>query len=213
MIWLAKWRRTSQRENKRKISTHRRKNREGCTLQLKHQGFLQNTPGLSARLRHQAKEKPIQGGKLEGTKKPMTLAGSEHTGTWDNSRQGAAKGMERSKTWFFWAVCRCLPNQEIRSIKEGHPQQRQNPLGLLLWAEAASVSSQIADSLVGQSKSEKREVVQSCPTLWDTLDCSPPGSSVHGTLQLRILEWVAVPFSRGSSQLQDQTQVFCTAGR
>ena len=42
---------------------------------------------------------------------------------------------------------------------------------------------------------------QSCPTLWDPMDYSPPGSSVHGILQARILEWVAIPFSRGSSRL------------
>ena len=42
-------------------------------------------------------------------------------------------------------------------------------------------------------------VAQSCPTLCDPMDCSPPGSSVHGVLQARILEWVAIPFSRGSS--------------
>ena len=54
---------------------------------------------------------------------------------------------------------------------------------------------------------------QSCPTLWHLTDYSPPGSSVHGILQARILEWVAIPFSRGSSQPRDQTQVFCIAGR
>ena len=43
-------------------------------------------------------------------------------------------------------------------------------------------------------------VAQLCPTLCDTMDCSPPGSSVHGILQARILEWVAIPFSRLSSQ-------------
>ena len=42
-------------------------------------------------------------------------------------------------------------------------------------------------------------VAQSCPTLCDPVGCSPPGSSVHGVLQARILEWVAFPFSRGSS--------------
>ena len=42
---------------------------------------------------------------------------------------------------------------------------------------------------------------------------SPPGSSVHGILQARILEWVAIPFSRGSSQPRDQTWVSCIAGR
>ena len=45
-----------------------------------------------------------------------------------------------------------------------------------------------------------RTVAQSCPTLWGPMDCSPPGSSVHGILQARILEWVAISFSRGSSQ-------------
>ena len=45
------------------------------------------------------------------------------------------------------------------------------------------------------------------------MDCSPPCSCVHGILQARILEWVAIPFSRGSSQPGDPTQVSCTAGR
>ena len=56
-------------------------------------------------------------------------------------------------------------------------------------------------------------VAQSCPTLCDPVDCSPPGSSVHGILQERALEWVAFPFSRGSSRPRDQTQVSCIAGR
>ena len=49
--------------------------------------------------------------------------------------------------------------------------------------------------------------LQSCPTLCDPTDCSPPGSSVHGTLQARILEWVAIPFCRRSSQTRDRTRV------
>ena len=44
-------------------------------------------------------------------------------------------------------------------------------------------------------------------------DCSPPGSSVHGILQERGLEWVAIPFARGSSWPRDQTRVSCIAGR
>ena len=47
----------------------------------------------------------------------------------------------------------------------------------------------------------------------DPMDCSPPGFSVHGILQARILERVAVSFSRGSSQPRDQTRVSCIAGR
>ena len=51
-----------------------------------------------------------------------------------------------------------------------------------------------------------------CLTLCDAMDCSPPGSSVHGILQARILEWVAMPSSRGSSQPRDRTQVSRIAG-
>ena len=51
------------------------------------------------------------------------------------------------------------------------------------------------------------EVAQSCPTLCDSMDCSLPGSSVLGIFQARILEWVAISFSRGSSRPRDWTQV------
>ena len=51
-------------------------------------------------------------------------------------------------------------------------------------------------------------VSQSCPTVCDPMDCSLSGSSLHGVLQARILEWVAISFARGSSQPRDQMQVF-----
>ena len=57
------------------------------------------------------------------------------------------------------------------------------------------------------------EVAQSCPILCDPVDSSPPDSSVHGILQARILEWVAISFSRGSSRPRDQTHVSRVAGR
>ena len=50
-------------------------------------------------------------------------------------------------------------------------------------------------------------VTQSCPTLCNSMDCSPPGSSVHGILQARILKWVAIPSSRGSSKPRDRTHL------
>ena len=55
-------------------------------------------------------------------------------------------------------------------------------------------------------------VIQSCLTLCDPMVCSPPGSSVHGILQARIPEWVAISFSRGSSQPRDGCRVSCAAG-
>ena len=58
---------------------------------------------------------------------------------------------------------------------------------------------------------------QSCPTLWDPMVCSPPGSSVHGILQARILEWVAISSSRAIQspriQSMDQTCISCTGQR
>ena len=57
------------------------------------------------------------------------------------------------------------------------------------------------------------EVAQSWPTLCDHMDCSLPGSSVHGIFQARILEWAAISFSRGSSQPRDRTWVSHIVGR
>ena len=67
--------------------------------------------------------------------------------------------------------------------------------------------------IIHHKRKKKSEVAQLCPTLWDPVDCSPPGSSVHGIFQARILEGVAISFSRGSSQARDGSQVSCIAGR
>ena len=63
------------------------------------------------------------------------------------------------------------------------------------------------------SGERKKKVAQSCLTLCDPMDCSLPGSSVHGIFQARILEWVAISFSRGSSWPRDWTQVSRIVGR
>ena len=57
------------------------------------------------------------------------------------------------------------------------------------------------------------EVAQSCLTLCDPMDCSLPGFSVHGVFQARVLEWVAIAFSRGSSQPRDRTWFSRIVGR
>ena len=56
-------------------------------------------------------------------------------------------------------------------------------------------------------------VPQSCPSLCDPMDYNLPDSSVHGILQARVLEWVAMPFSRRSSQPRDHAHVSCITGR
>ena len=67
----------------------------------------------------------------------------------------------------------------------------------------------------GQHCADVLQSLQLCPTLCDPRDCSSPGSSVHGILQARILEWVAMPSFRGSSRPRDKTHVcfvFCITG-
>ena len=68
----------------------------------------------------------------------------------------------------------------------------------------------------GQERKKKKVkvlVTQLCPTLCNPIDYSMPGSSVHGILQARILEWVTISYSRGSSPLGNQTWLSCIAGR
>ena len=57
------------------------------------------------------------------------------------------------------------------------------------------------------------EVPQLCPTLCNPMDCSLPGSSIHGIFQARVLEWVAISFSRESSWPRDRNQISCIVGR
>ena len=87
---------------------------------------------------------------------------------------------------------------------------------LMLWLlHSYKESCPVLDAM-GQLCAHKGQtlclVVQSCLILCDPVDCSPPGSSVHGILQARTLEWVAIPFSRGSSPPRDPTTVSGIAG-
>ena len=66
---------------------------------------------------------------------------------------------------------------------------------------------------VNRKRKKESEVALLCPTLCNPMDCSLPGSSIHGILQARILEWAAISFSRASSQPRDQILVSLIAGR
>ena len=69
------------------------------------------------------------------------------------------------------------------------------------------------DMNCNNNKLKWSDVAQSCPTLCDPVDCSLPGFSVHRIFQARILEWVAISFSSGSSQPRDRTRVSHIPGR
>ena len=64
-----------------------------------------------------------------------------------------------------------------------------------------------------ESERRKFSRLVMCPTLCDPMDCSLPGSSIHGIFQAKVLEWVAISFSRGSSWPRDQTRVSHIVGR
>ena len=78
---------------------------------------------------------------------------------------------------------------------------------------SSSSLSAIKGSAISISEKSKSEVAQSCLTLCNPMDCSLQGSSIHGIFQARVLESVAISFSRGSSWLRDQTRVSCIVGR
>ena len=100
---------------------------------------------------------------------------------------------------------------------EPHQDQPGNPGQNELMEESIEERSPLTGSLLSKEKTrwqgEGKEVcahalsLQLCLTLHDPMDRSPPGSSVHGILQVRISEWVAVPSFRGSSQPRDRTRI------
>ena len=98
---------------------------------------------------------------------------------------------------FPW-LCLCLsffPSDPSSLSLFGHDAQVCfHPLNALNWVDLVCANS-----------------LQLFPTLCNLMDCIPPGSSAHGILQAKVLEWVAMPCSRGSSQPRDQTHVSCLA--
>ena len=95
-----------------------------------------------------------------------------------------------------------------------HPSQTRSKKFFMVWTIDYNPFS------MGRRKKEQRhslakvsKFAQSCLTLWDPMDCSLPGSSVHGIFQAIVLEWIAISFSSGSSQPRDGTQVSCFVDR
>ena len=76
-----------------------------------------------------------------------------------------------------------------------------------LFRASASLSCFALSWFMWSYRYRNRNVAQSCPTLCDPMDCSQPGSSVHGIFQAIVLEWIAISFSSGSSWPRDRTRV------
>ena len=113
----------------------------------------------------------------------------------------------------FWTGGRWLGNRPVSSRSSARECRVYRERGVTWgsWGGAAPQAPPFSPSSLGRwdlrfrlevcqkPKAVKVSVAQSCPTLCNPVDCSPPGSSVQGILQAQILEWVAIPFSRGSS--------------
>ena len=118
-------------------------------------------------------------------------------------------------TWASWWVG--ASQHRRRSHPEAHgggvcPRTTQRPLGGIRKAPSLSEALALLRAQALRTLRPFRSATvraQSGPTLYDPVDCSPPGSSVHGILQARALEWVPMPSSGGSSQTRDRTHVAC----
>ena len=104
-------------------------------------------------------------------------------------------GLPRQK---YWSGLPCSPPAYLPDLWI----KPTTPVSHALWADSLLLVRGDPNLLYIHAKS-----LQLCGTLCDPMDCSPPGSSVHRILQARILEWVALPFSRGSSLPRDWTCV------
>ena len=106
---------------------------------------------------------------------------------------------------------------EIRVLKVSKHDEISFLIGLQEPPEGFKIPNSFTESFITKGYSKKIKgkdfvvvlVAKSHLTLWDPMDCSPPGSSVQGTSQARILEWVAFSSSRGSFLPRDQTWVSC----
>ena len=103
------------------------------------------------------------------------------------------------------------------TVKVSHDTGHYSPNNVFVSLGIYKDSSEILfcshSSLLIKNHGSGSEVTQLCPTLCDPMDCSLQGSSVHGIFQARVLEWVAISFSRESSRLRDRTWVSHIAGR
>ena len=110
----------------------------------------------------------------------------------------------RKEYLFFWNYFKKLQRKEYSQIHSMRPQwpwyQNQTKISHKKRELQANITDEHRHKNPHQNTSKLnvkgREVAQPCPTLFDPIDCSPPGSSVHGILQARVLEWVAIFFSK-----------------
>ena len=127
------------------------------------------------------------------------------------------KWIERKKTYSKNTLASKVIIQNWRKDKKLLKQEFDTDLTWSVKGSSLSEKEKAIDPYITWSQTSLHAAaaksLQSCLTLCEPIDGSPPGSPVPGILQARVLEWVAISFSRGSSQLRDRTQVSPMAGR
>ena len=105
--------------------------------------------------------------------------------------------------WKYMELIHCILKAQHNSCPVG----RTPICWLNLVCKRITCSAWKTIGVLGLSLRDDGSVAQWCPTLWDPMGCSPPSSSAHEIFQARILQWVAISFSRGTSWPRDQTRM------
>ena len=153
--------------------------------------------------------------RIPGTGEPGGLpsVGSHRVGhDWSDLAAAAFKKYPRERvetSWHFSSQCKSKQWQSFSQVKKATSRSPRHPnLCIVSKAFAVTFSCRVQRRPIWLQPVMRWCVcIQSCPTLFDLMDCSLPGSSVHGIPQARILEWAAISYSRGSSWPWDRTRV------
>ena len=138
------------------------------------------------------------------------VTGNDHSTMFTAEHSALSRAVWSKMMWFLYHQTLKKKGQYLQKVQHNRVGSKvakiTNFLLVIFFADDFSMATSLSGTCVRATS------LQLCPTLCDPMDCSPPGSSVHGILQERMIEWVAMPSSRGSSQPRDGTRVSCTTG-
>ena len=153
---------------------------------------------------------------------PVAKKAGDHWSIWNHVEWTVLLLLNNSKVWMTChkdgSYKQCIEWNKLNSESErltivmhGNSRHKSSPSGESGWRLTWSLEDWNPKPLLGRVQVLCLCWAYSCLTLCDAMGCSPPGSSVHGILQARILEWIAMPSSRRSSWPRDETLLSCAS--